>query len=90
MDDSSTMESSVPFWRRLYEGWLVIAAHFGEVQTLIVVSLVYLLGIGPMSVIVALTRRDLLHKRALRGPDSAWQDADTVSSPDLERAKRLF
>ena len=84
------MDAPLPVWRRLYEGWLVIAAHFGEVQTLIVVTLVYLIGIGPMSLIIALTRRDLLHKRALRLPDSAWQDADTVSSPDLERAKRLF
>ena len=24
--------------RRLYEGWLVIAAHFGEVQTLVIVG----------------------------------------------------
>lgn len=26
--------------RRLYEGWLVIAAHFGEIQTILIVGAV--------------------------------------------------
>ena len=33
-----------------------------------------------------LTRRDLLDKRRLRAPGSAWRDADSAR-PDLERAK---
>lgn len=79
-----------PVWRRLYEGWLLVAAHFGEVQTRIVVFLVYALAIGPMALIIQVTRRDLLHKRGLKQPDSAWGEADTVSSPEVERAKRMF
>ena len=35
-------------------------------------------------------RRDLLSKRGLRLPESAWNEADTVERPDLERARRLF
>ena len=38
----------------------------------------------------SLTRRDLLNKRGLRQPGSAWSPADTVTKPDLQRAKRLF
>jgi len=79
-----------PLWRRLYEGWLEVAARFGEVQTLVIVALVYALAIGPTALVIAAARRDLLHKRELRVPGSAWSDADTVAHPDLQRAKRLF
>jgi len=76
--------------RRLYDGWLVVAACFGEVQTLLVVTLVYVFAIGPAAVIGAIGRADFLKKRGLREPGSAWSDADSVARPDLERAKRLF
>ncbi len=77
-------------WRRLFDSWLAIVARFGEVQTQVLVAGVYLLVIGPMGVFVAVTRRDLLHKRTLGVRDSAWSPADSVTTPDLERAKRLF
>ena len=35
--------------RRLYEGWLVIAAHFGEIQTLVIVGVVYVFVLGPLA-----------------------------------------
>jgi hypothetical protein len=77
-------------WRRLYRGWLQIAARFGEVQTLVILTLVYSLVLGPIGLAIAAARRDLLHKRGLRGDGSVWNDADSVTEPDLERAKRLF
>ena len=83
-------ETQPGVWRRLYESWLQIAARFGEVQTEILVTLVYTLVIGPMGLGAAAFRQDLLHKRGLREPGSAWSEADTVVRPDLERAKRLF
>jgi hypothetical protein len=76
-------------WRRLHAGWLEIAARFGEVQTLLVLSMVYTLVIGPVALVLFALRRDLLHKRGLNLPGSAWSQADTASA-DLERAKRLF
>jgi hypothetical protein len=82
--------SGSSFGRRLYLGWLELAAHFGEIQTLLIVCVVYLFVLGPMAIIATLTRRDLLAKRGFAGAASAWSDADTVSMPDLERAKRLF
>lgn len=78
------------FFRRLYEGWLLIAAHFGEIQTLVLLFLVYSLIIGPMATVAGLTRRDLLEKRGLGETKSAWRSADTVSRPDLERARHMF
>jgi hypothetical protein len=76
--------------RRLQQGWLELAAHFGEVQTLLIVCVVYLFVIGPTALVTTLGRRDLLAKRGFAGPDSAWNEADSISKPDLERAKRLF
>lgn len=88
MSDEASGKLSV--WRRLYRGWLQIAARFGEVQTLVILTLVYSLVMGPVGLVIAVTRRDLLHKRGLRTSGSVWADADTVVEPDLERAKRLF
>jgi len=76
-----------PFYRRLYEGWLVIAGHFGEVQTTVILFFSYVFAIGPVALVMQ--RKDLLHKKGLRQGDSAWMDADSTM-PDLERAKRLF
>jgi hypothetical protein len=76
--------------RRLYLGWLQLAAHFGEIQTLLIVCVVYVFVLGPMAVLAAITGRDLLAKRGFDAAASAWSDADSVSNPDLERAKRLF
>jgi hypothetical protein len=90
LSTTNTDQQPVGFWRTLYEGWLEIAARFGEVQTLIVVSLVYTLVIGPVAAIIAVGRGDLLHKRGLFTEGSAWNEADTTTDPDVERAKRLF
>ena len=76
--------------RRLYEGWLVIAAHFGEIQTVVMVGVVYLFVVGPIATGAAAARRDLLAKRGLGEARSAWAPADTIAAPDVERAKRLF
>jgi hypothetical protein len=77
-------------WRRLYEGWLLIAAKFGEAQTLIVVAVVYGAVVGPVAIAIQAARGDLLDKRGLRRPGTAWVEADSTPAPDVERAKRLF
>ena len=76
-------------WGRLYAGWLEIAARFGEVQTLLVLAIVYTLVVGPVALVLLALRRDLLHKRGLRASGSAWSEADSAGA-DLERARRLF
>jgi hypothetical protein len=78
------------FLARLRTGWLEVAAAFAEVQTLIILVVAYLVAIGPIALVMGASRQDPLHKRLLRVAGSAWNDADSVSNPDLERAKRLF
>ena len=80
-------KASLP--RRLLAGWMAIASHFGEVQTLVLLSGVYVVVIGPTALVLALARRDLLGKRGLGQAGSAWTKADSATS-DLERARRSF
>jgi ABC-type Fe3+ transport system permease subunit len=83
-------ETQPSFFGRLHTGWLEIAAAFAEVQTLIILVVAYVVAIGPIALIMGVSGQDPLHKRMLRVAGSAWNPADSVTSPDLERAKRLF
>ncbi len=73
----------------LREGWLQIVACFAEVQTLALLGLIYLLVIGPASLVSRAVRADFLSKRELGGPGSAWREADT-RPPRLENVKQPF
>ena len=72
--------------QRLFQGWLLITARFGFVQTLVILALFYVFLIGPVALGSALGRADFLHKRGLRQGTTAWNPADSAK-PDLERAK---
>ena len=76
-------------WRRLLDGWLLIAAQFGEVQTLVLLGLIYGLVVGPASLASRAAGSDFLSKRGFRQPGSAWQPAESRSS-DLENLKQPF
>ena len=74
------------FWRRLYLGWMAIAARFGGIQTLVLLAFFYVFLVGPVAGISRLGRRDFLEKAPLAPGQTAWHEADS-SQPDLERAK---
>ncbi len=82
-------DPDAPIHRRLYHGWLVIAARFGSVQTRVTLALFYAVVIGPVATVIWLGRGDLLAKRGLRAKGSAWRVADSTV-PDLERARHQF
>lgn len=83
------MSEKVTFWRRLLNGWMAIVARFGEVQTLVLLGIFYGGLIGPVATGIAVGRGDLLAKRKLREPGSAWREADPMPA-ELERAKHPF
>ena len=60
---------------RLREGWLQIVACFAEVQTLSLLGLIYVLVIGPASLVSRAVRSDFLSKRELGRAGSAWREA---------------
>ncbi len=72
--------------QRMKAGWMAIIGRFGYVQTLVILTLFYGLLLGPVGLALAVSRRDLLDKRRLRVPGSAWQKSETGGA-DLERAK---
>ncbi|MCC6643014.1 MAG: hypothetical protein IT386_17775 [Deltaproteobacteria bacterium] len=80
---------AVPFYRRYYDGWMAIVGRFAFVQTLVVLSLFYVVMIGPFGLGARLLRRDLLDKRRIGQSGSAWNEADSAK-PDLERAQHQF
>ncbi len=81
--------SQQPVYQRFYDGWMAIVGRFAFVQTLVLLSIFYVLLVGPWGGGAWLLRRDLLDERRLREPGSAWRDADTAP-PDLERAQHQF
>ena len=83
-------DTQASFLARTRTGWLEIAGAFGEVQTLIILVVAYVVAIGPVALVMSALRQDLLNKRSMRAAGSAWNPADSVTNPDLERAKRLF
>lgn len=78
-----------PFSRRLLDGWLQIAAHFGEVQTLVLMGLIYACVFGPASIVARGLGSDFLGKRGLGEHGSVWRQADT-RAPELENVKQPF
>ncbi len=83
------MTEQLPWWKRLWLGWGIIAGRFGFAQTLVILTLFYTLLIGPFATGARAARRDLLAKRGLGGTGSAWAEADTAA-PDLERSRHQF
>ena len=74
--------------RTLWEGWKAFAHRLGQIQTAILLSLVYHLTIGPIGVIGRLRRHDLLQMRE-SADSSYWVNlpgADTT----LDRARKQF
>jgi len=66
-----------------------IAARFGEAQTLVLLGVIYVLAIGPAAVVTRALGADFLSRRGLRGPGSAWREADS-REPSLENVKQPF
>jgi hypothetical protein len=69
--------------------WLLFAQMLGKVNTTLLLSLVYLVVIGIMSLIVRLFRKDLLQKKIDIDQVSYWQARES-SEQTLDRHKYQF
>lgn len=78
----------MPILRRLWGLWKAFAHRLGQVQTTIILSVVYLIAIGPISLISRVLGRDLLAQRRHERP-SYWVALPEVTST-LERARKQF
>jgi hypothetical protein len=77
------------FFRTIKRMWLLFAHMLGKINTILLLSLVYLIVIGLMSLIVRLFRKDLLQKKMEYDQASYWQTRVT-SEQTLDRSKFQF
>ncbi len=77
------------FFRAIKRMWLLFAQMFSKVNTILLLSLVYFVVIGFMSLLVKLLRKDLLRKKMDYDQASYWQTRKT-SEQTLDRHKFQF
>jgi hypothetical protein len=69
--------------------WMLFAQKLGKFNTILLLSIVYLIVIGLMSLVAKLFRKDLLRKNMNIGSLSYWQIRQS-SEQTLERNKFQF
>jgi hypothetical protein len=79
----------VSLFKKIKEWWMPIAKKIGQFQTKVVLSILYFLIIGPISLIIYLFRRDLLKKRH-RKKSSFWAKEPHQPLNTLEGCQRQF
>jgi hypothetical protein len=77
------------FLIKIKKSWLSFARLLGKVNTMILLSLVYMVFIGIMALIVRLFRKDLLQKRMNLVQRSYWQNKK-ANDQTLDRCKYQF
>ena len=77
------------FFHTIKRWWLLFAQMLGKVNTILLLSLVYFVVIGFMSLIVKLFRKDLLQKKMDYDQASYWQTRKS-SEQTLDRYKFQF
>ena len=71
----------------LYRGWMAFAHGLAIVNTTLLLSIVYFILIGPMSLIARVLRKDLLgHRQTVK---SAWKNKEPLAHT-LEQSRHQF
>ena len=76
------------FFKTLYRYWMIFAKKFSIIPTTIILSILYFIFIGIISLINLISRKDLLGKRS-RDTGSYWLAKEHIPA-DFERCKRQF
>lgn len=72
----------------LYKCWMKFARVLGKIQTTIILSFIYFIGVGTIAIISSIFRKDFLDKRFI-DRESFWRDRAS-KPPTLEDCKRQF
>jgi hypothetical protein len=79
----------VAIFATLKHGWMRFAHYLGQIQTAILLFLIYVLVIGPLSVVLrVLGRQDLLEMR--RSKSASFAHSKTQVPTDAARCERQF
>lgn len=76
-------------FKKIKDWWMPIAKKIGQFQTKVILSILYFLVIGPISLIIYLFRRDLLKKRYHKN-SSFWIKESHQPLNTLEGCQRQF
>lgn len=82
------MAKQLHVWRTLYNWWMKFAHVLAIVNTTVLLTVVYVVLIGPMSLVVWILRKDLLRHRS-EGLPSFWQPKEHTSTT-LEESRHQF
>lgn len=78
----------VDFFRLVRRAWMALVHLLGIVQNFILLALVYYVVVGPLSLIIRLSRQDPLAMRRMEQP-SFYTPKERIPT-DLERCERQF
>jgi len=73
--------------KAIYKWWMAFARAVGVVNATILLTIVYIVVIGPMSIISRILRKDLLAHRKTSG--SLWRTKERISDA-VDQARHQF
>ncbi|MBF8248748.1 MAG: hypothetical protein HW374_1548 [Bacteroidetes bacterium] len=82
------MAKQLHVWRTLYNWWMKFAHVLAVVNTTLLLTIVYVVLIGPMSLVAWVLRKDPLRHRT-ENLSSFWQPKEHTSTT-LEQSRHLF
>ncbi|HCA82046.1 MAG TPA: hypothetical protein DEP53_20135 [Bacteroidetes bacterium] len=74
--------------RRLYLRWMAFARVLGRINTVVLLTIVYVVIIGPVAIVFRILGKDLLDRSSEERP-SYWYDRDNEEHT-VERRSRQF
>ncbi|HYD47830.1 MAG TPA: hypothetical protein VEB21_05755 [Terriglobales bacterium] len=77
-------------WKSIKKLWMAFADVLGRVQTAIMLSLVYHLTVGPLSVFARVARKQVMTLSPDRSGEGSYAVELPPISSTMERAKRQF
>lgn len=74
--------------KALYKGWMAFARILGKIQSAILLFFIYVIGVGSISIISFIFRKDFLDKR-MSAAETFWHERPADAS-GLENCKKQF
>ena len=75
-------------WSRLYSWWMAFARVLGHINTVILLTIMYILIIGPSWIVLRVLRKDPLRRKTASG-DSYWIEKDPIEHT-LDETRHQF
>jgi hypothetical protein len=77
------------FIKKIKDGWMWFAKKLGWINTVVLLTIIYVIIIGPMALVIKIFRIDPLQRKQETGKKSYWRTRIS-SEPTLERHKFQF